>query len=64
MEEAFWCWMRESMEENSRIMGWYFLSLLLSTFEFWKCSIRLPSPCSLAYVSSQIYIATPLPFRF
>ena len=38
------------------MIGWYFFSLWLRTFEFWKCSIRLPIPCNLAYVRLQIYI--------
>lgn len=37
------------------IIGLYFLSLELSTLEFSKCSMRLLSPCSLAYVNIQIY---------
>ena len=35
------CFLRRwSMEAYSLMMGWYFLSLWLSTLEFWKCSMR------------------------
>jgi hypothetical protein len=51
------CWvlMRLLILALGFMMGRYFLSLELSTFEFSKCSMRLLSPCSRAYVNMQIY---------